>query len=201
MINTPTLIVMLKAPRLGRGKSRIAKEIGRVEALRINRVLHSLTMRAALDPRWALHLSVTPDDQLERLPLWRREIPRSAQGGGDLGARLARALAPHRFVAVVGTDCPLMTRADVASAFRALRRKPFALGPAQDGGFWVLAARDGAAAGRVLQGVRWSSAYAASDVIAALGPHKVELLTTLRDVDTYADWRAYCSARRASSGE
>jgi glycosyltransferase A (GT-A) superfamily protein (DUF2064 family) len=190
---------MAKAPRLGQGKSRLARDVGRVEALRINRGMHALTMRATLDPRWRTHLYLTPDGS-HRIALWPRHVPRASQGEGDLGARLARALAQRRCVAVVGTDCPAMTRAHVASAFRALRRKPFALGPAEDGGFWLLAARDGAAAARAMQGVRWSTPHAASDVMLALGAHNVARLALLRDVDTIADWRAYRSAMRASNG-
>jgi hypothetical protein len=116
---------------------------------------------------------------------------------------LARALAPYNSIAVIGTDCLALTRRHIASAFAALRRKPFALGPAHDGGFWILAARHGAQAARAMDGVRWSSEHAAADVIARLGPQNTALLETLRDVDTLSDWRAardQRSAMRASSG-
>jgi hypothetical protein len=128
---------------------------------------------------------------------------RCPQGRGDLGVRIARALAGKRRVAVIGVDCPDLTTAHIAEAFRALSRKPFALGPAYDGGFWLLAARNGADAARAMVGVRWSSEHAASDVIAKLGAANVVLLPTLRDIDTQADWRAVLaqrSAMRASSG-
>lgn len=205
MTREPTLLVMAKAPRLGQGKSRLAREVGRVEALRINRLLHARTARAALDVRWRTILCISPDRDVDLvLPgVWSLVYPpsrRQPQGQGDLGARLARALAPHRSVAVVGTDCPSMTRAHVAAAFRALCRKPFALGRAHDGGFWILAARDGARAARAMHSVRWSSKHAAADVVAALGKRNVALLATLRDVDTLDDWRAYRSAIRESNG-
>lgn len=196
---------MAKAPRLGQGKSRLAREVGRVEALRINRLLHARTTRAAIDARWRTLLCISPDRDIDLVlssvwPLGSPQCLRQPQGQGDLGARLARALAPHCSVAVVGTDCPSMTRGHVAAAFRALCRKPFALGPAHDGGFWILAARDGGAAARAMRGVRWSSKHAAADVVAALGKHNVAVLATLRDVDTLADWRAYRSAIRESKG-
>lgn len=186
---TPTLIVMAKAPRLGAGKTRLAQEIGALEAWRINRALQAHTLRVAQDERWRTLLCVTPDAAVNwRLPgVWPDDVARIAQGEGDLGARMARALAPHRNVAMIGTDCPELTRAHIASAYRALRRTPFALGPAHDGGFWLIAARDGAAAARAMTGVRWSTKHAARDVIANLGPANVALLATLRDVDTAAD--------------
>jgi len=203
MIREPTLLVMAKAPRMGQGKSRLARDVGRVEALRINRLLHARTARAALDARWRTIHCIAPDRDVDLVLPGGWSLPYNPplrQGQGDLGARLARALAPHCSVAVVGTDCPSMTRVHVAAAFRALWRKPFALGPAHDGGFWILAARDGAAAARAMHRVRWSSEHAAADVMVALDARNVALLTTLHDVDTLDDWRAYRSAMRVSNG-
>jgi len=203
MSETPTLLVMAKAPRIGIGKSRLAAEIGRAEAWRINRALQAQTLRAALDPRWRTLLCVAPDAAVSlRLPaVWTAQAQRIPQGRGDLGARLARALARRRMVAVIGTDCPELKRKHIAAAFAALRRAPFVLGPARDGGFWLLAARSGRNAVGAMARVRWSSRHAAADVIANLGAADVALLPVLGDIDTLADLRAYRSATtRPSSG-
>jgi rSAM/selenodomain-associated transferase 1 len=202
---TPTLIVMAKAPRLGAGKTRLAKEIGRLEAWRINRALQAHTLHAACDPRWRTLLCITPNKagSLTLPHVWPPALQRIAQGGGDLGERLARTLAPHRCVAVIGTDCPLLTRTHIAQAFAALKRAPFALGPTHDGGFWLLAARSGSAASRAMANVRWSSEHAAADVLRNLRPARVHMLAMLRDVDVLADLkdaRAQRSAKRLSSG-
>jgi rSAM/selenodomain-associated transferase 1 len=185
----PTLIVMAKAPRLGIGKTRLAAEIGRVEAWRINRALHAHTLREARDERWRTLLSVTPRDAISLcLPgIWPSTLTRMEQGGGDLGARLARALAAHRTVALIGTDCPGLTRAHIASAFAALKRAPFALGPSLDGGFWILAARRGRGAAPAMANVGWSTSHAASDVVRNLGRANVAILAKLADVDVAAD--------------
>lgn len=202
MIERGTLIIMAKTPRIGAGKTRLAADIGKLEAWRINRALQARTLREARDPRWRTLMCVTPDADLDlALPrVWPRRVARIAQGEGDLGARMGRALAPHRNVAVIGTDCPAMTRAHIASAFGALKRAPFAIGLAPDGGFWILAARSGAAAARAMQGVRWSSKHAAADVTRNLGLGQAVWLPMLGDIDTIEDWRAYRRARRASSG-
>jgi glycosyltransferase A (GT-A) superfamily protein (DUF2064 family) len=191
---------MAKAPRIGVGKTRLAADIGSVEAWRINRALQARTMRAALDSRWRTLLCVAPDAALALdLPgVWPRGVERIRQGTGDLGERLARVLAPCRRVAVIGTDCRDMARAHIASAFAALRRAPFALGAAQDGGFWLLAARDGAAAARAMGDVRWSTRHAANDVIRNLGARNVALLATLRDVDVAADLQRGGSLRASA---
>jgi rSAM/selenodomain-associated transferase 1 len=187
-----TLIVMAKAPRLGQGKTRLARDAGRAEALRINRAMHARTLRVACDARWRAVLAVTPDDATGlALPgIWPKGVARAAQGGGDLGARMARAMDRERGpVAIVGTDCPAMTRADIAAAFAALRHAPVAIGPAEDGGFWVLAARRARDVTPAFTGVRWSTVHAMADVVAGI-PASVAMLRTLRDVDTLADWRA-----------
>jgi hypothetical protein len=185
----PTLIVMAKAPRIGVGKSRLAKDVGEAAALRINCALQAHTLRVARDVHWRTLLCVTPDDAVDlRLPgVWPDDVERIAQGEGDLGERMARALAPHANVAMIGADCPELEPAHIASAFEALAHAPFALGPAVDGGFWLIAARQGERAAAAMAGVRWSTEFAAQDVIANLGAQNVALLATLRDVDTAAD--------------
>lgn len=197
MIERPTLIIMAKAPRLGHGKSRLARDIGRVEAWRINRRFNARTLRAALDPRWRSVLCVAPDRALALdLPgVWPHALPRIAQGHGDLGARMARALKQHRLVAMIGTDCPGLSHRHIATAFQALRRKPFVLGPTHDGGFWIIAARRGADAAQAMAGVRWSTQHAAQDVIANLGRERMALIATLQDVDSAADLSAFSAKR------
>lgn len=182
-------MVMAKAPLLGGGKSRLAAEIGRVEAWRVNRKLHFRTLREVADPRWTAVLCVASRRALGlSLPgVWPSCMRRELQADGDLGVRLAHALRARRWVAVVGTDALGMTRARIAAAFAALRRAPFVMGPAVDGGFWLLAARSGSDAADAMANVRWSTRHTAKDLIANLGADRVALLDTLRDVDTAAD--------------
>ena len=185
----PTLVVMAKAPFIGGGKTRLAADVGRVEAWRINRKLQARTIRAVRDPRWSMVLCVTPRKALRlSVPgVWPVRVQRERQVGGDLGARMSHALCPHKWVAVIGTDALGLTRTHVASAFAALRRAPFAIGPAVDGGFWLFAARSGRDAVAAMAGVRWSTRHAAADVIRNLGSANVARVATLRDVDTAAD--------------
>lgn len=95
----PTLIVFVRAPAVGRGKSRLAKDIGKVEAWRLSRAMTALALRRLADPRWRLAVRVTPDGGITRA---------EPQGPGDLGERLRRAIRAHAGgpVAVVGTDAP-----------------------------------------------------------------------------------------------
>lgn len=131
--------------------------------------------------------------------VWPARIPRIPQGQGDVGqrmARLLRSLAPGPVV-IVGADIPSVTPRHIASAFEALGGAASVVGPAKDGGYWLVGLRHG---GRVPAGlfdnVRWSSADALADTIPTL-PAPVARIATLRDVDTAADL-AYLSRRRIS---
>lgn len=189
---------MARAPALGQGKTRLARDAGRLSALRINRMLQARTMRFARDTRWKTVLVVTPERARGvSLPgVWPRSVRRATQGGGDLGTRLARAMNRVRgAVAVIGTDSPEIGERDIALAFRALGRAPVTIGPARDGGFWILAARRSRDVSRAFEGVRWSSAHTLADVVARLTVDVVRL-RTLDDVDTLEDWRAWRARRR-----
>ena len=98
----------------------------------------------------------------------------------------------HAPVAVIGTDAPEVTRERVWRALRQTRRTGVVFGPADDGGFWLLALSPARARRARLAGVRWSSSHALEDAAAALGGPAV-LLETLHDVD---DGRALRAWRR-----
>ncbi len=195
---TRTLIVMATAPAFGRGKTRLARGIGRTAALRINRALQSHTLRVVSRGLCVKAIAVTPDSACAaRMPrVWPERIIRMKQGKGDLGARLARVMRRVRgHVAVIGTDCPYLKPRDLAAAFKALGRAPVAVGPATDGGFWILAARRASDVTSAFAGVRWSSADTLRDLELRL-PVRIARLRTLSDIDTIDDWRAYRARRR-----
>ncbi|MBI1252302.1 MAG: DUF2064 domain-containing protein [Alphaproteobacteria bacterium] len=195
----PTLIVMAKAPRIGFGKSRLAAEVGAVEAWRIARALLAATLRAARQSRLRTIICASPDRDAHNPRLWPQRVARAPQGTGDLGARLARALNGRRNVIVIGTDCPSLTATVLRQSVRCLSGSAFVIGPALDGGFYLLAAQQGRAAAAAMRNVRWSSAHTLADVTRNL-PSPPRLLALLRDVDSLEDWRALQrSARRASS--
>jgi len=200
----PTLIVFLRLPAVGRGKSRLARDIGRVEAWRLARAMAAGTLRRLRDPRWKLVVRVTPDRGGERASLApgspgrRVGSPRvEPQGPGDLGRRLTAAIRAHARgpVAVVGTDAPGVSAAHVGRAFAATRRSGAAIGPAEDGGFWILALSARRARRLALGGVRWSSPHALADTVAAIGGPVVRL-ETLVDVDDLSSLRSARVRRR-----
>lgn len=192
--NQALLLVFAKAPRLGSGKTRLARAIGRAAALRISRALQSKTLREAMDPRWETQLLVAERQDLRRrFPgIWPQpaRLARALQGAGDLGERLALAFNQTGPVAVIGADCPQLKRGLLAKALSGLRRAPFVIGPAEDGGFWFFAARHGFEACAAFANVRWSSQHACADLVGNC-PGRVLITQTLQDIDRIEDWRTY----------
>jgi len=175
------LVVFLRAPRLGRVKSRLAAGIGALEALRFYReTCEHLLRRMMRDRRWQVHLALTPDRDALGARAWPVAAARFGQGMGDLGRRMERAVRrlPPGPVVIVGSDIPALGPAHVARAFAALGTHHAVFGPAADGG------------------------YSLADTLAGLPRDlRVAFLETLEDVDdaaAYARWKRFSRRPRAS---
>ena len=188
-----TLIVMVKDPRPGRVKTRLARDIGPVAATWWFRHQTRGLLRRLRDPRWRIVLSVAPDRAALTGRAWPADLPRWPQGRGDLGARMARALraASPGPACLIGGDIPGLGRAHIARAFALLAGHDAVFGPAEDGGFWLIGLGACRPPPRGFFGdVRWSSGHALADAMATLPGWRIALADRLRDVDTGADLRA-----------
>jgi len=184
-----TVIVFARAPRLGAVKRRLAREIGDRAALRFHTAtLHALLRALARDRRFRTLLALTPDHARLRLP---PRVGRIGQGRGDLGRRMHRACArfPCSRVAIIGSDIPDAGADDVAAAFRALGRADAVFGPAEDGGYWLVALGPRRPA-RPFARVRWSGPHALADTTANFHRRPLAFLRRLSDVDTADALRA-----------
>jgi glycosyltransferase A (GT-A) superfamily protein (DUF2064 family) len=102
--------------------------------------------------------------------------------------------AGHDRVVVIGSDCPYLTAADIHDAWVALEGCDLVLGPALDGGYWLI----GLAAPQpgLFRGIAWSTStvLAQTREKAAGSGLRVHDLRILSDVDTETDWRKYQAA-------
>jgi rSAM/selenodomain-associated transferase 1 len=193
------LVLFVRAPELGRGKRRLARDIGDAAALRFERaMLGLLVRRLGRDKRWRLRLAVTPDRAQRRARLWPPGVAVTAQGGGDLGARMRRAIArcPPGPAVLVGSDIPDLARHHIADAFRLLGSRDLVLGPAGDGGFWLVGARRSPRLPPLFGPVRWSGPHALADALGNLSPGvRVGFAARLEDVDDGASYRRLAPRR------
>jgi rSAM/selenodomain-associated transferase 1 len=188
------LIIFAKAPALGRVKSRLACGIGEGAALAFYRTaLRRLLKRVAKDRRWRTVLAVTPDGAADDTRRWPQRTARIAQGGGDLGARMARAFRtmPKGAVVIIGADIPAIRAGHIAEAFAALGTSDFVFGPARDGGYWLIGAKGAARVTAMFRGVRWSTEHALADTRASLARWKIATIETLDDIDDAKAYRRF----------
>jgi rSAM/selenodomain-associated transferase 1 len=201
------LVVLAKAPRPGRVKTRLCPPCTPEEAAHIAAAALADTM-AAVQATPAVRRTLVVDADHPAPAGWSV----LAQRGGGLGERLAHAFADTALPGVptllIGMDTPQVTPAHLTAAARLLgaaeakRRRSATdavLGPAEDGGWWALGLRDPAHA-VVLPGVPMSTAETGARTEAALRARGLRIapLVVLRDVDTAAD--AWAVAARCGAG-
>lgn len=188
------LVVFAKAPRMGRVKRRLAKDLGVVATWEFYRkVQRNLLNRLSSNKGWRSWLAVTPDKAATEKPFW--PTGQNAhwiaidQGPGDLGIRMARMLyeLPPGPVVIVGTDIPGLNKEHIEQAFKALETYDAVFGPAHDGGYYLVGIKRRPAIINPFFGVRWSTEYALSDTLENLIGYRVAFLETLQDVDTVDD--------------
>ena len=191
------LAIFLKEPRLGRVKGRLARDVGHGEAwLFYRRLVRRVLPPLARDPRWSACLATAPDRWRGREPFWPFALPCLPQGPGDIGQRMLRVFRslPPGPAIIVGSDIPDLAPEHVARGFAALGRADMVLGPAEDGGYWLIGLGPRARTIDPFKGVRWSSPWALSDTELGLPAGlRLALVDRLADVDdgaAYRDWRA-----------
>ncbi len=187
------LIVFVKAPRPGGVKTRLAQSIGPAAACAAYvRLVDTLLDRLA--PLPGVELRYSPDDAESEISHWLRPGWRaSPQGDGGLGERLARAFAStfHEGAtraAVIGSDCPAIAPSDIEETWVALERVDVVLGPAEDGGYWLIGLRHPQP--QLFLNIEWSTSSVLRQTLDRSAASRLEchLLRPLADVDTVEDW-------------
>ena len=201
------LIVFARAPELGRVKTRLAAEVGDGAALRAYRTLAEQVIAAAsASTTYSMTVAYTPPDAEPAMRQWLGPgVMLRPQSGADLGARMAAAIADAisggaERVVVIGTDCPDVTADVVAEAFTRLGVADVVLGPASDGGYYLIGMSRPHR--ELFEGVPWSSAETLRATLARAraGGLSVALLDERRDIDTVEHWRAWLASSGQPSG-
>ncbi len=186
------IIIFVKAPRPGFVKTRLADAIGSKNACDaycqlVNTLLGSLAELPHVELRF------TPDDAGLEISGWLRDgwiaVP---QGKGDLGQRMQRAIGQAKCPAIViGSDCPSIKVADISDAHKALEKHDVVIGPAVDGGYWLIGFQ--APCPVLFDDIEWSLDNVLKETLARSEKAglSVYLLRELADVDTAEDWEAF----------
>ncbi|MEB3264230.1 MAG: TIGR04282 family arsenosugar biosynthesis glycosyltransferase [Synechococcus sp.] len=204
------LVVLARWPAPGRCKGRLAAGIGAGPAARVQARLTGHTLAAVRAARrrlpFELVLAVSPLGP-RAAGRWARHLglPRVVpQGTGGLGIRMQRQQERARRegarqVVLVGSDLPQLAAGDVLAAFAALEQRPLVLGPAADGGYWLVGLRlepgpgPGMGPAPLFSGIAWGTDQVLEQTCAAAGRWglPLALLAERADLDRPADLRPW----------
>ena len=182
------LIIFAKAPVGGNVKTRLARDIGMAAA--------TAWYRRALTRTQTMIAGAKLDHEIAAAPSAAALRAASSAGGrfatqapGDLGRRMEfAAKRAGRPSLIFGVDIPALTPAILKTAREAVQRYDLVLGPARDGGFYLVGLKTPAHAFRLYDKVRWSSEHAMADTLLNAPRHwRLYLLPMLNDVDVAGD--------------
>jgi rSAM/selenodomain-associated transferase 1 len=185
------ILIFIKNAELGKVKTRLAATLGDAAALDIYKKLLMLTQKITLSvdcQRFVYYSNfIEENDIWQELDFYKRK-----QTGDDLGERMKNAFAEafetHEKVVIIGSDCAELNAEIVNAAFAKLDSHDFVIGPAHDGGYYLLGMNSFQPT--VFDNIIWSSEEVFSATIAAIHAlnKSVALLPMLNDLDNEADW-------------
>lgn len=188
------LLVFQKNIELGKVKTRLASSIGDFEALNIYKklVTHTKTIIDSVKAEKQIWYS----NFIQENDIWHTSTYKKyKQQGSSLGSRMQYAFEAAFLrptitkVIIVGTDCAEINTQMVETAFSTLDKNDFVLGPAKDGGYYLLGMQ--AFYPSVFVDIPWSTDQAFSYTVKTIKKlnKNVCFLPTLHDVDTLEDWQ------------
>ena len=195
------LLVFARLPQEGRVKTRLAQSLGGDAALAVYKAmlvdvlarLEPLRSSISIEILWTAEGEVSGTELREHFG----DHELSRQAGETLGERLQMAFSERIFfheaetVIAVGVDEPALTAADVSNAFDLLESCEWVVGPAMDGGYWLIGCRGGAFRSSVFRDIPWGTSDVLESTLAAIRAMKrtLALLPQRRDVDDLEDLR------------
>ncbi|NMM10914.1 MAG: glycosyltransferase [Polaromonas sp.] len=190
----PRLIIFAKAPQSGAVKTRLISALGADGAATLARslLMHTLqqAMAAGAGPV-ELCMSPPPDDRAWHGVNLPPALVCTAQGEGDLGERMARAIdrvtTQHQPALLMGTDCPALTAERLAEAASQLERHDAVLLPVADGGYVLIGLK--APCPEVFTKMPWSTSTVAAETLRRMAAIKLCVWKgpTLHDIDEPSD--------------
>ncbi len=190
-----TLIVFCREPLAGRTKTRLIPRLGAAHAAELAGafILDALTKCRALAPARIVIAGCAPggakNGRFLRRAARRFGAELIDQGGGSLGARMARAFEPYRAGGAIlfGTDTPSLPPQLLARSVALLGRAPVVLGPSLDGGYYLVGVRGPQP--EIFRAIAWGRSNVLRETLSRLrrGGTRYALGPAWYDVDRFSD--------------
>lgn len=183
-MTAPRIAIFIKWPTPGRAKTRLIPALGAERAARLHGRLVEHTVAAARGSGLSFELRTTGGPMADFTRWLGDDVRVVDQGEGDLGARLARVAPP---VLLIGGDAPDLAPDHLRAAAAALTNSPAVIGPAADGGYWLLGLAH--AMPHLFTSMPWGTDAVAAETIARLRDDGIDpiRLETLHDCDRPED--------------
>lgn len=183
------LIIFTRNIVLGRCKTRLAKTIGNQKALEIYRFLvqHTVNISRDIDvDKWVFYSEHPEENDLfDNL-----QYKKFSQVGADLGIRMDNAFNAgfewgYERIIIIGSDIYDLDSRDLEAAFSELKKHEYVLGPAQDGGYYLLGMKRRTSG--IFENKPWGTDRVLEETLNDLQNEDVKLLDKRNDVDIYED--------------
>ncbi|MFZ1256273.1 MAG: TIGR04282 family arsenosugar biosynthesis glycosyltransferase [Saprospiraceae bacterium] len=188
------LIIFIKNPIRSQVKTRLAKSIGDAEALNVYIELLKITQTLASGFVGKKYLYYS--DFIDLNDTWNSlEYNKRLQEGNNLGERMSKAmqaiLKEHQKALIIGSDCPYLRMETFFSAYQLLESQDCVIGPAKDGGYYLLGLREWLPS--LFENKTWSSSNLLKETLLTLNQlgKRFKMLEELEDIDTQEEWNRF----------
>jgi rSAM/selenodomain-associated transferase 1 len=183
------LIIFTRNPEPGKVKTRLAKDVGDITAFKIYNFLleHTVSVTRNL----AVGKEVYYSEGIAQNDIWDPEIyAKKLQQGEGLGERMKNAFEEgfkngYQNIIIIGSDLYDLQQEDLEKAFQLLQEKDAVIGPATDGGYYLLGMNQ--LFPEVFEDKEWGTSSVLEDTLKDLKGKNIALLEARNDVDYYSD--------------
>ncbi|NVN17465.1 DUF2064 domain-containing protein [Muricauda sp. HICW] len=183
------LLILTRNPELGKCKTRLASKVGDKAALEIYKFLLDKTVSFTKDlkvEKWVYYSEEVWENDIWNNNLYSKKL----QTGTDLGERMMNAFkegfqAGFKNIIIIGSDMYHLNQSDLEEAFSKLEHHEYVIGPAEDGGYYLLGMKSLKTA--LFQNKKWGTNTVLADTLSDIKEDSFVLLNEKNDVDYYED--------------
>ena len=187
MSNKINIYIFARRPEISIGKSRLKKKIGKILGSNFyHNNLSNLLRKLNSDKRINITLCVTPDSSTKYWPRYiSPKIKRISQGKGDIGEKMSKILNMNKEKKIlIGSDIPKISTKILVKTWKQLNHCNVILGPAYDGGFWLIGFANRTNIKKLFKNINWHKKNTLKQVKNNIPNHKKLLFTKfLHDID------------------
>ncbi|WP_036380248.1 TIGR04282 family arsenosugar biosynthesis glycosyltransferase [Muricauda sp. MAR_2010_75] len=188
-MNNSLLLILTRNPELGKCKTRLAAKVGDKAALNIYKFLldHTVSFTKDLDvEKWVYY-----SESIWENDIWdQNSYQKKLQLGANLGERMLNTFqegfnSGFEKIIIIGSDMYHLSQANLEEAFIQLEKHDYVVGPAEDGGYYLLGMKS--LKKEVFHNKSWGSDTVLSDTLKDLESGSIFMLPVKNDVDYYED--------------